>query len=166
MASPRLALLVAAAAVVADVPSPLKVIRITPQGDADPATIVTVTFDRPVAGSLDRTVDPRSVLRFEPAVPGTYDWRDPVTVRFRPAAPLAPGLELRGTVPTTFQAMDGSQLAEAKTFSFRVRGPRILSGLPAGPDQAARFLPPDARFEIVLSAPADSATASSFAGTR
>ena len=71
--TPRLALLVFAAAIAADTPLPIKVIRVAPTGDADPATIVTVTFDRPVAGSLDRTVDPRSVLRFEPAVPGTYD---------------------------------------------------------------------------------------------
>src|SRR5262245_6372274 len=105
MVTPRLVLLVATASLAADVPIPLKVIRNTPQGDAEPATIVTVTFDRPVAGSLDRTVDPKGVLQFEPAIPGTFDWRDPVTVRFRPSAPLTPGLEVRVTVPTTFQAM-------------------------------------------------------------
>jgi uncharacterized protein YfaS (alpha-2-macroglobulin family) len=154
--TPRLALLVFAAAVAADTPLPLKVIRVAPTGDADPATIVTVTFDRPVAGSLDRTVDPRSALVLEPQVAGTFDWRDPVTVRFRPAAPLPPSLTVRVTVTTAFQAMDGSSLAQPHQFTFRVRGPRVLTGLPAGPDQSARFLTPDTRFRVVLSTPADS----------
>src|SRR5687768_2630300 len=155
--TPRLALLVFAAAVAADTPLPLKVIRVAPTGDADPATIVTVTFDRPVAGSLDRSVDPKTVLVIDPALPGTFDWRDPVTVRFRPATPLPPSLTVRVTVSTEFQAMDGSSLAEPYQFSFRVRGPRVLSGLPAGPDQSARFLEPDTRFRLVLSTTADSA---------
>ncbi len=53
--------------------------------------------------------------------------------------------------------MDGSTLAEPYQFEFRVRGPRVLTGLPAGPDQSARFLPANPRFQIVLSAPADPA---------
>ena len=69
MVTPRVALLVFAAAIAAEPPLPLKVIRVSPTGDADPATIVTVTFDRPVAGSLDRSVDPRSVLVLDPALP-------------------------------------------------------------------------------------------------
>jgi len=155
--TPRLTLLVVAAAVAASPPLPLKVIRVAPSGDADPATIVTVTFDRPVAGSLDRSVDPKAVLVIDPALPGTFDWRDPVTVRFRPATPLPPSLTVRVTVSTEFQAMDGSSLAEPYRFSFRVRGPRVLSGLPAGPDQSARFLEPNTRFRLVLSTTADSA---------
>jgi hypothetical protein len=38
----------------------LKVLRVSPGSDAPPTTAVTVTFDRPVAGSLDRSVDPRA----------------------------------------------------------------------------------------------------------
>jgi hypothetical protein len=43
-----------------------------------------------VAGSLDRTVDPGAVFAIAPTVAGAVDWRDPVTLRFRPAAPLTP----------------------------------------------------------------------------
>ena len=50
--------------------APLRVVRVTPDGDASPLATITVTFDRPVAGSLDRTVDAATVLRVEPAVPG------------------------------------------------------------------------------------------------
>ena len=83
-------LAVAGAALLADSAPALRVLRTTPNGDAAPTTAVTVTFDRPVAGSLDRTVDPRAIFRIVPATPGTVDWRDPVTLRFRPAAPLTP----------------------------------------------------------------------------
>ena len=155
--TPRVALLVLVAALAAEPPLPLKVIRVSPTGDADPATIVTVTFDRPVAGSLDRSVDPRTAVTIEPSLPGTLEWRDPVTIRFRPAAPIAPSTTVRVRVGTGFQAMDGSSLAEPYEFSFRVHGPRVLAGLPAGPDQSARFLTPNPRFQLVLSTEADSA---------
>ena len=46
-------------------PSPLRVIRSSPSGDAAPTAEISVTFDRPVAGSLDRSVDPTTILRIE-----------------------------------------------------------------------------------------------------
>jgi hypothetical protein len=64
-------LAVAGAALLADSAPALRVLRTTPSGDAAPTTAVTVTFDRPVAGSLDRTVDPRAIFRIVPATPGT-----------------------------------------------------------------------------------------------
>lgn len=70
---------------------------------------------------------------------------------------MAPGLRVRATVRPGFAAMDGSVLAQPYQFEFRVRGPRVLTGMPAGPDQPARFLPANPRFQVVLSAPADSA---------
>ena len=157
MPGTRLLLLLSVAAFTADAPTPLRVIRVTPPGDANPSSVFTVTFDRPVAGSLDRSVDPRTVLTLEPALAGTWDWRDPVTVRFRPAAPLTPGSRLNLTVRPGFSAMDGSTLAEPYRWSVRVRGPLVLVGLPAAAGVPARYLPPNARFQLVLSATPDSA---------
>ncbi|MBA3497935.1 MAG: Ig-like domain-containing protein, partial [Gemmatimonadales bacterium] len=74
----------------------------------------------------DRSVDPRAVFAIAPAVPGTVDWRDPVTLRFRPAAPLTPNTTYTVTVADRFTAMDGSRLREPHVFTFRVRGPRVL----------------------------------------
>lgn len=140
----------------ADGPGPLRVLQATPNGPASPVATITVMFDRPVAGSLDRTVDPRKLLRLEPAVPGVTDWRDPVTLRFRPAAPLVPGTTYHVRVSDDFAAMDGARLAQPYEFDVRVRGPRLLAGLPAGPGQdPPRFLTPDATFDLVLDAPAD-----------
>ncbi|HEY8258528.1 MAG TPA: alpha-2-macroglobulin family protein, partial [Gemmatimonadales bacterium] len=150
-------MLAIAAGVVADPGDDLAVLRVTPAGDAAPTATITVTFDRPVAGSLDRIVDPKTIFSLSPATPGTLDWRDPVTIRFRPAAPLSPNTSYHVTVADRFEAMDGSRLPEPYTFSFRVRGPRILAGLPVGPGQRGRYLTPQARFDLVVDAPADSA---------
>ena len=46
--------------------TPLRVVRTTPSGDAGPFARVSVSFDRPVAGSLDRTIDPTTILRITP----------------------------------------------------------------------------------------------------
>jgi uncharacterized protein YfaS (alpha-2-macroglobulin family) len=137
--------------------TPLRVLRSTPSQDASPTAAVTVTFDRPVAGSLDRTVDPRQILVIDPAVPGQAEWRDPVTLRLRPSSPLTPNTVYRVTVTDRFEAMDGSRLAGPYSFAFRVRGPRVLTGVPVGPDRSARFLTPTPGFDLVLDAPADPA---------
>jgi uncharacterized protein YfaS (alpha-2-macroglobulin family) len=153
-------LVTAGAALLADPGSPLQVLRVTPQDDAAPTSVVTVTFDRPVAGSLDRSVDPARIFRIEPAVAGTLDWRDPVTLRFRPAAPLPAGGSFTVTVSDGFDAMDGSRLERPYRFAFRVRGPRVLGGRPVNANERARFLTPDQRFELVLDAPVEPAAVS------
>lgn len=151
--------LVAAAgiALAADPDSALHVLRYTPSSDAGPTASVAVTFDRPVAGSLDRSVDPKAIFRIVPAVAGTLDWRDPVTLRFRPGAPLPSNSSYTVTVGNSFEAMDGSRLEQPFTFTFRVSGPRVLAGWPVGPNGGDRFVTPDSRFDLVLDAAADPA---------
>lgn len=136
-------------------PTPLRVLRVTPADRAAATSVVSVTFDRPVAGSLDATVDPKRIFSITPAVNGRVEWRDPITLRFTPAAPLNPATEYTVTVSNEFTAMDGSKLEQPFAFSFRVRGTVPLAGAPAGPNTAARFLKPDAQFDIVWSTPVD-----------
>jgi len=135
----------------------LRVVRVTPTGDASPMAQISVTFDRPVAGSLDRTVDPTTILRIEPAVTGKLEWRDPVTIRLTPAAPLAPGARYTVTISNTFRAMDGSALPEPYRFTFRAQGPTLLTGTPVGAQDSPRALhvAPNQRFELVYSSPVD-----------
>ncbi|HEX4933269.1 MAG TPA: Ig-like domain-containing protein, partial [Gemmatimonadaceae bacterium] len=103
---------VAGLAAVAATTAPLRVIRSTPVGVGDPVTEITVSFDRPVAGSIERAIDPSLVMRLSPAIEGRYEWRDPVTVRFVPARRLPADLRVVVTVGTDFEAMDGTRLAE------------------------------------------------------
>jgi uncharacterized protein YfaS (alpha-2-macroglobulin family) len=154
--------LVAAAGLllVSDPPPKLRVLRVVPAEAASPTSAISITFDRPVAGSLDRSVDPRRLFTIEPAVAGTVDWRDPVTLRFRPAAPLPADRSFTVTVSDRFEAMDGSRLAEPFVHTFRVRGARVLAGFPVGPSQPGRYLTPESRVELVVDVAVDSALAS------
>ena len=130
----------------------LRVVRVTPTGDAAPTQQISVAFDRPVAGSLDRSVDPATIFHIEPAVRGRLEWRDPVTIRLTPAAPLTGGARYTVTVSNSFRAMDGSSLAEPYQFTFRVHGPLLLAGAPyAGSDHVE----PTQRFALVYSSPVD-----------
>ena len=113
-----------------------------------------------MAGSLDRSVDPGGIFRIEPAVQGRLDWRDPVTLRFRPEAPLPANTSYTITVSDRFEAMDGSRLPAPYVHRFRVRGPRILAAQPINQGGGPPFLTPDARFDLVVDAPLDTAEAS------
>ena len=138
----------------------LHVLRTAPENGAAPTDAVAVTFDRPVAGQLDGTVDPRTIFTIAPAVAGRLEWRDPITLRLTPDAPLTPGATYTVTVANTFQAMDGSRLAEPYRFTFRVGGPRVLDGSPVGRYEHPRFLRSGTPFELLVSAPADLGVAS------
>ncbi|HEX5724713.1 MAG TPA: MG2 domain-containing protein, partial [Longimicrobiaceae bacterium] len=133
----------------------LGVLRHTPDGVATPEAVVSVTFDRPVAGGLDETVSAASLFRIEPAVRGRAEWRDPVTLRFTPAEPLRPGTTYNVTIANTFAAMDGTRLPRPLRFSFRVERARILTGHPVAPRGNARFLPPQPVFRILVSSATD-----------
>src|SRR5262249_642296 len=134
---------------------PLRVIRSSPDGDGTPLARILVTFDRPVAGSLDNMIDPSTLLRVEPAIPGKIEWRDPVTIRLTPSSPLLAGATYRVTVANTFKSMDGATLAEPFQFSFRVQGPRLQSQTAVGPGGPADQLSPDQHFELGYRAPVD-----------
>ncbi|HXG98133.1 MAG TPA: Ig-like domain-containing protein [Gemmatimonadales bacterium] len=136
-------------------PTPLRVLRVTPADQAAATTVVSVTFDRPVAGSLDATVDPKRIFSITPAVTGRVEWRDPITLRLTPAAPLNPATTYTVTVSNEFAAMDGSRLEKPYSFTFRVHGTIPLAGAPTGPNEAAQFLKPDAQFEVVWSTPVE-----------
>ena len=151
--SPRVVATVLAAVVAAEPPAVLRVLSSSPEGDAPLTAPIQVIFDRPVAGSLDRSVDPAGIFRMEPAVAGRLEWRDPVTLRFQPAKPLTPGASYRVTISNTFQAMDGSKLEQPFSYDFTVLGPQLLTGLPVNEGESPQFLGRDATFDLVFSAP-------------
>ena len=64
------------------------------------------------------------------------------------------------TVSDRFEAMDGSRLPAPYVHRFRVRGPRILAAQPINQGGGPPFLTPDARFDLVVDAPLDTAEAS------
>jgi len=155
MHSRQLVLFAAAAGLLSGGRPPLRVLRTTPDATASPAATITVVFDRPVAGSLDYTIDPRTIVHVTPDIPGTLEWRDPITIQLTPAHPLTPGVSYTVVVDPSFHAMDGSRLAEAYRFTFRTLGPTLIWGTPANPDSDGRFVEAGSAFELAWSSPPD-----------
>ncbi|MEJ7812203.1 MAG: Ig-like domain-containing protein, partial [Gemmatimonadaceae bacterium] len=157
MLSPRfvLALVAGILPFAASSAPPLRVLRVSPSGAAGPTTAISITFDRPVAGSLDYTVNPAGLVRVEPAVAGKVEWRDPVSIVFTPATRLQSATRYTVTVANSFRAMDGSRLAEPYRFSFRVHGPRLLGGSPVSEGDHPRYLTARPRLELLWSAPVE-----------
>ena len=56
----------------------LRVLRHTPGDVAAPSSIVTVMFDRPVAGALDATTPAARLFHIAPNVAGSVTWRDQI----------------------------------------------------------------------------------------
>src|SRR5213083_992217 len=151
MFSARAALLLTLGAVAVSV-EPLRVVRVSPSREGDATDAITVTFDRPVASGLDQSVDPSAIFSIQPRVEGRVEWRDPVTIRFFPAAPLAAGATYTVTIATAFQALDGSRLERPYSFAFRVRGPQVQD---VSPYNGSQWLTPLTRFKLLLAGPAD-----------
>ncbi len=136
----------------------LRVIRTTPSNnDATITSRITVSFDRPVAGSLDRSVDASRLVHIEPALAGKAEWRDPVTIRFTPTERLAPGATYDVTIANSFTAMDGSALSQPYHFTFRVHGPILLVTMPfgSGREPQRRRIVPGQQLQLVYSSPVD-----------
>jgi len=151
----RSALAIALGSYVASPADPLRVMRATPANEAEAGAVVTVVFDRPIAAGLDATVDPATIFRIAPRVAGKLEWRDPVTIRFTPSAPLAFGTTYTVTIANTFQAMDGSRLEQPYTFSFRVSGPRVEDAWPVNRWSDPKHLTPTNKFYLLLDGLAD-----------
>jgi len=134
-------------------PDPLRVLRSAPGDTAAPTDTLLVSFDRPVAGALDDAIDPASIVRITPAIAGRYEWRDPVTLRVIPNAPLPRGQRYAVVVSTDFRAMDGSTLAAPHTFTFRVRGPTLVAGTPIGGRDTTAHVAHRTRVTLVYDAP-------------
>jgi len=135
MLAPRILAVLAVAVLTAEPPPALQILASSPSGEASATAPIQVTFDRPVAGSLDRSIDPARIFRIAPSVPGRLEWRDPVTLRFRPARPLSAGQSYTVTIANSFTAMDGRRLATPFSYSFSVTGPTLLTGLPANENE-------------------------------
>jgi len=147
-----LGLVLVSAALVGDPPATLKVLKALPSGDAGPLAVISVSFDRPIAASLEGvTADPAKILRIVPAVPGRAEWRDPVTLRFTPSRPLTAGTNYTVTIDTSFTSMDGARLAAPYRFEFRVRGAKVLATLPIGRGMQPEYLVPLDTFQMVVS---------------
>jgi alpha-2-macroglobulin len=107
----------------------LQVRQVIPAGELRPSSIITITFNRPLAGTLEQLRDPNTVVRVVPALNARMEWRDPATIRIIPAAPLRPGTNLTIAIDT-LSAPDGSRLVGGFTRTLTVRAPTVVGSDP------------------------------------
>ena len=84
MRAARLLAAVAVTGLAASQTPSLSVLRFFPSETAQSTDVVTVTFDRPVAGQLDGTVDPRAIFTIAPAVAELFAASGPATPSIAP----------------------------------------------------------------------------------
>ena len=132
----------------------LHVLRHAPADTAAPSNIITVTFDRPIAGALDDSSDAARFVHVTPVIALDAHWRDPVTIRLIPREPLEPGREYTVAIDPGVRGEDGSRLASPYRFTFRVKGPRLLArNFVSYP--IPEILAPEPRLQLLYSAPVD-----------
>lgn len=135
--------------------SPLRVLHVTPASAITPTEPVTITFDRPIVGSLGRVIDPERVASLQPALPVRFEWRDPSTLRLVPMQPWRTGQVVMLVIDTTFVALDGSRLTTPARIPIRVKGPAMRATMPPLAVARRTALPPDGRLRVLYSSPAD-----------
>ena len=132
----------------------LHVMRHAPADTASPSSIITITFDRPIAGALDDSSDAARFVHVTPIVAFAAHWRDPVTIRLIPREPLEPGREYVVDVDPRIRGEDRSRLAAPYRFSFRIKGPRLVAKN-FGNYYEPEILAPEPRLLLLYSAPVD-----------
>lgn len=135
----------------------LRVLYVSPATAIAPTDPFTVTFDRPVTGSLGGVIDPATVARLEPPRPARMDWRDPTTLRIVPQDPWTMGQVVTLVIDTTLVSMDGSRLAAPERILIRVRGPVRRATQPPLRADSAITLPPNGILRALYSSVIDTA---------
>lgn len=122
----------------------VRVLRLTPQGEAHTTSWITLQFSEDMA--RDSIGDS---LRLEPPVAGTIDWSGS-TLIFRPAEALTPGETYTVILEPGAASLSGRTVQHAQRFSFSVRRPQVAYLAPAntapqniwiadGPDHARQL---------------------------
>ncbi len=144
----------------------LRVTRVLPDTAGTPRSIITVSFDRPVLAQLgDSAATPPVRFTRTGGIGGhTHDtapairvaWRDPVTLRIVPLAPLAPGATYTVVVDTPLVTYDGARLRRPHVASVRIRDVAVLNTSPELAPNRGVDLPGDGVLKVLMSGAVDS----------
>ncbi|HEX6315556.1 MAG TPA: hypothetical protein VFZ73_11880, partial [Gemmatimonadaceae bacterium] len=137
--------------------SSLRILHVNPASAILPTEAVTVTFDRPVTGTLGMANDPERVASLQPPAPVRFDWRDPSTLRLVPLRPWTAGQVVTLVIDTTLVALDGSRLTTPARIPIRVKGPAMRASLPVLATTHESQLPPDGRLKVLYASEVDTA---------
>ena len=100
--------------------------------EVQPATTITVLFNRPVVPLtvVEQQANAPQPLSFSPGIAGTGEWLNTAVYVFHPAAPLAGGTSYTAHVAAGLQGTDGSPLQSEYTWQFSTARPQVLSVFP------------------------------------
>jgi uncharacterized protein YfaS (alpha-2-macroglobulin family) len=112
----------------------LTVLSAAPQGIVSgrrDAEAVVVMFDRPMVALDAISQDKgRSILRFSPPFSGKTRWLGSRTLTFTPDGRFPFSTAIEVTVPAGTEALDGSTLKAAHTWTFQTAAPRLVRYFP------------------------------------
>ncbi len=149
----------------------VKITRVEPVGGATARSIFTVSFDQPMVESveaahvrgvrLERAPDagsessPRAGFT---TVDARIEWRDPVTLRIAPRAPLDAAATYRIVVDTPLVAVSGARLRQPFTTSIAVEPILVRRVMPSLPVTGNSALSADGMVRLLTSRAVDSAS--------
>lgn len=112
---------------------PLRVTRVTPEGDAMLAPHVTITFSEAMVPltTVAQAEAGAPPARLTPQPPGRWTWLDTRTLRFQPEGRLPNATQFTLEVPAGTRSATGQVLAQAVRFSFATPALRATGAWPA-----------------------------------
>ncbi len=126
--------------------------------EIDPATVITVLFNRPVVPltTLSEQSNLPQPLSFDPPIDGQAEWLNTSVLVFRPSHPLPGGTTYTGHLSADLQDTDGNPLAEAYTWTFNTAAPKVIAVSPDPQGPPARV---DTTISVQFNQDVDEATA-------
>ncbi len=128
--------------------------------DIDPASLITVVFNRPVVPltGVDAQAGLPQPLVFEPAVKGAGRWVNTSVYSFKPDSLLGAGLTYSVTVTTPLSDTTGGELAEPFTWQFTTASPLVTGSQPG---EGSVGVAPSATISVTFSQPMQPASTES-----
>ncbi len=120
---------------------PLRVVRISPEGELQVAREVQIVFSKAMVpiGAAPREA---ARARLDPSPPGAWRWVDPQTLLFEPKLGRLPAAtRFTVTVPAGVRSEDGAALPADRTVRLSTPPPRVERALPAEDTKDAPLRP-------------------------
>ncbi|AKU90473.1 Ig-like domain-containing alpha-2-macroglobulin family protein [Vulgatibacter incomptus] len=111
----------------------LAVVAVRPLGASPVDARPTITFSKPMVavGGVQEEAKLAAPATIEPPIPGTWRWLGSASVELVPEKPIPFSTRYSVTIPAGIRALDGSALAEGRTWEFETPKPEVQRIEPA-----------------------------------
>ena len=105
------------------------------------AEMIVAVFDQPMIPLEALSENKASLMRIYPAFSGKFRWLNTKTLTFTPKKRFPFSTEIKVTLPAGTKSLQGSELKEDFTWTFRTIIPRLISHLPRSNQKWVRLDP-------------------------